>query len=211
MARTEYGCVIVVREAASMPGTFGQYSPWRVGVYKDAEVRDAPGCCAEVPGITIANEIDEAAFATCERPEMDWAAIPRADIYRFVFLHEAGHRVNNLSPAAMLLNDEFRSSAKRAALYRVNEALADRFAWSHLYPRRRFPRARLPRSYFKRLDQEMDELQRALPLTNPRVRTLPCKPGAYIPREHVEAGIPFRKDEATSQGAPKDESRCDCP
>lgn len=192
LARTAYGCVIVVCSSAELGGAWGVNAGWGEAVYKDSAIIDRPGSCTHVPGIRIANAIDIGKFSGARRPEMDWGAIPRSKIYHFVVLHEIGHRLNNFSRAAFLGSCGSGPDAKRLwrTLCNVNEALADRFAWSELFPGRPVPKRALPRSRFDELERDIEELRDMCPLPRVEVRPLPPAP-AYVPRRHVDAGIPW--------------------
>lgn len=179
MARSKYGTVIVVRTRADMGGSWGLNTRWREPVYRNIAITDGPGSRAEVPGITIAAEIELEEFAECERPEMDWGAIPPNDVYRFIVLHEIGHRLHNFSPFELLSRGHLEQWCGR--LSRVNEALADRFAWNELYPGSSLPKRAKSAGAAAEIERDVAALKRLAPLGGVRIEPLPQAPGLFVP------------------------------
>jgi hypothetical protein len=167
------------------------WTPHPIPVYRNATITDGAGCKAEVPGVSIAEEIEADEFAACERPEMDWSAIKPGEIHAFVFLHEVGHRVFNFSWIDFMMRGLGREDEKRwaRALSRANELLADRFAWGQLYPGRPVPRSPAGAARAAEIDKEIAVLQTFLSFGSRNASPLPATPGAFVPCEYVDRGL----------------------
>ena len=89
--------------------------------------------------LTICNQVRVSDFHGANRPEIDLAAIPADRIYEYVSWHEIGHKADNFDRVGFLLSDDMRSDETSRALGRLNEILADRFAWSKMFPNKPLP------------------------------------------------------------------------
>lgn len=196
LCRIRANAVLVVQTPEEMEGLFGSYSPWVVNVYRDTAVTGVPGCGDEVKGIQIVNAIDVDMLQAAKRPEMDWGVIPETQLFRFIALHEIGHVIHNYDYMSLLFcNDTDCSMEERLALYRqaifVNEVLADRFAWSEMFPGEPLP-VRSESTPMETIKQMTSEVEIHVKMRQLRSSfTLPTEDGKYVPVTHVRDGIPW--------------------
>jgi len=210
LARREGGKPLKVVDWRKMEGAFAQQSVWAAPLYVDINKPHL----TEKGVIEIANQIDTDKFYSTKRPELDWRAIPKEQIYRFLVLHEIGHikcgiNLVDLFKFFPLLGYEFiqteeglwmewpprevrlRAIRKRNMAIMASELLADRYAWTHLFPDKDLPIRKGTKTLRKRIEAFIRRHSRFFPSEPRKPNPLPIDPTKFVPREHVEQGIPW--------------------
>lgn len=147
--------------------------------------------------ILVKNLIDTDLFRATTRPEMDWGAIPEEDIYRFIILHEIGHCLNNYDYEWWLPERDSEKGQLYGIVKRINEVLADRYAWEALYPGKPLPVKHRRKTVIKEL---MKKLDRHFKMKDLKKERLPVDPAKYVPWSHEKHGIPFVTPESLERG-----------
>lgn len=215
MVKQEAGVSLLVSSYKKMEHAWGQYSPWALQVFRNAVAPTDVMRYDEVSMITLADRINVNSFRACQRPELDWSAVPDEKIYEFVVWHEIGHRRDNFDMLDFMMNPKHsamdNADPKRywyRAMRRVNEVLADRFAWNKLFPGQSMPIAsgRTP-EYLEKINEDITQLARDFKRGRFPLRPLPPGHAEYIPREMLEnrrlasyTGLAYRAPRLSSSG-----------
>lgn len=145
-----------------------------------------PGLFAEMGVLEIANEVNVAKFHAADRPEIDLSKIPADRIHEYVAYHEIGHVLDNYNSGKGMFTAD-REHAK------VNEVLADRFAWAAMFPGFPVPvRVGCENIDAWLVEQESRLLQQGITKGRPR-RSLPNDSLKNVPTEHVRKRIPWSR------------------
>ena len=188
LTRTEVGCPLSIFDHQEND-EFGFVSFQPEGVYRHLAIREAHGCCCEKVIIHVANQIDIDEFYCTRRPEMNYGRIPEWSIYRFIVLHEIGHRLFDIPE--LLLSFPLSDRDKVRLFLIANEVRADRYAWKNLFPWESFPLKSDDPELLKRV-KSFRRSYRDCFLKKPRdLIPISTDPGEMVPIAHVENGIPW--------------------
>lgn len=202
LARTEASRVFEVKSREDMRGFWGTAHHMVGDVFYDIRMLlnadTLTGTCANVGVLEIAAEIEVAKFQSAMRPEIDLSTVPAERICAFVALHEIGHVCDNY-PALWAfaqhpkLKDPTTNREWMSAMHKVNEVLADRFAWGHLFPGVTLPN----RDGCEDVKNWVEEWTRVFEGSGIRRgmsvdrKQLNSDPATYVPLAHVTSGIPW--------------------
>src|SRR5690242_18518271 len=148
LARRHAGRPFRIKKSEEMEGMWGQWNLMAEGVFRDVRKlgsqTQAAGVFVEIGVFDISNEIRVAEFHGATRPEIDLSEIPPERIYEFVAWHEIGHVVDNFDHWAPILQRNEHSALRdehvwEGCQHKLNEVLADRFAWKRMFPGRALP------------------------------------------------------------------------
>jgi len=210
LVRTEAGCVLSVFDWTDQK-SFASFSYQAEGVYKNSDVREGPGCYCEVPFIKLPNQIDTDRFVRESGREMDYGAVPKDCIYRFLIFHEIGHALYgycNLPFAENLRRHDVETQVRLSNLFHAaNELRADRYAWNRLFPGRPFPNRpdqeeilkknnllseiSTPIRSFDEIWKFMDSHKEWFPSEPKKVDPISINPKEMVPISHIKEGIPW--------------------
>jgi len=184
LARREAGKPLKVVDWREMEGAFARQSIWAAPLYLDIN----EPYLTERGVIEIANQIDTDKFYSTKRPELDWRAIPKEQIYRFLVLHEIGHIRCGIDLVDLF---KFFPLLGRNMAIMASELLADRYAWTNLFPDKDLPIRKGTKTLRKRIEAFIRRYGRFFPSEPRKPDPLPIDPTKFVPREHVEQGIPW--------------------
>lgn len=160
---------------------------------------DGFGAWQEIALLEVASEISIERWHNAIRPEIDLRRVPEDRIHEFVVWHEIGHRLDNYCP--------WEAQTKRrhewSDIQRVNEILADRFAWRAMFPDEPLP----ARAGCEDIDSWL-RLWEARLKGFPRALKKPVVPlSEAIPLEHLKRKIPWSRGIPTDQSDPLAKAR----
>lgn len=153
----------------NMGESWGLYSCWAQSIVRDAAAAEQQSYDERVV-IKLATSINAAVLRSAIRPELDWAALEDDEIYSFVFHHEIGHHLDNFRvwDIFAIPDPEVRDRCHQV-FTRVNEMLADRYAWAQVRPGEAVPLGEAG----KRMQDEMQADLELLNKHTPRIRRSP--------------------------------------
>lgn len=143
IARRHAGRPFRVKKAEEMDGAWGRCDLMVDDTFRDlrklSDRRQTGSVYAEIGILDISNVISVAKFHRANRPEIDLSKIPAERIYEFVAWHEIGHVVDNFDHWAPILQSASDNLLRdeptwKSVLGKLNEVLADRFAWDQMFP-----------------------------------------------------------------------------
>jgi len=192
-ARQHAGSVFEISTSDEMHGTWGLTHMMAGDVFIDLrKLRDSRfegPICDNASVLTICNQVRVAEFHRAQRPEIDLAAIPAEHIYDYVSWHEIGHVVDNFDQLSFLLSVEKRSEETSRAHRRLNEILADRFAWSRIFPDRPLPVRKDLEPVAKWADEWVDRFTSAGIRRGRNATPVTAHPLMSVPVAHVRKGV----------------------
>ncbi len=192
LARTKAACPLSVFDSEKEPYHFASFSFQPEAVYKHLDLIESPGCCCEKTFIKVSNRIDTEKFGQTRTAEIDFGAIPRDDIYKFLVFHEISHKLFDFCEWLLPV---FRNGiAERNRFYAVNQIRADRYAWKTLYPRKRLPKRALnkeDKEVFIEAIKFMDLHKEWFPKEPRKVDPISINPKEMVPVSHIKNGIPW--------------------
>lgn len=189
LVRTEAGCALSVFHWMEKKGRFGYFSWQPEGCYLNSEITEGAGCCCERLLIKIANQIETDRFAKGFRLEMDWGAIPKNLIYKFIVFHEMGHRLFDSNEWNLDISPSDRTTLH--LFYVCNEVRADRYGWKRLFAKEAFPVRSDRRNSLEEITEFMDSHKEWF-LKEPRkVIQISTDPKEIIPIAHIKGRIPW--------------------
>lgn len=152
----------------NMGECWGLYNCWAQPIVRDAAA-DHHSYDERIV-IKLATSINAAVLRSATRPELDWAALEDDEIYSFVLHHEIGHHIDNFKgwDIFAIQDLEVRDQCHRV-LNRVNEMLADRYAWAQVRPGEAVPLGEAG----KRMQDVMQADLALLSKHAPRIRRAP--------------------------------------
>lgn len=198
--RKQSGGVLMVCTPDEMHGLWGSAGGMAGDVFIDTRLlgnaKHDGGVCAHAADIRITNQIKVLDFQGAQRPEIDLRKIPANRIYEYLVWHEMGHLLENFDPWGLFGKgvpaDYANRDDVRSALSQLNEVMADRFAWSQMFPDQRLP-LRRGKAHMKDWAKEWDA---RLSSNGIRRRMAPhhshsTEIWASVPTAHVYKGIPW--------------------
>ncbi len=199
-ARTLAGKVFEVGRIDQM-NCWGRMNVMAGGVLPDAALlrSDKKSIYRDMGLLEIAAEIPIREVATGKRPEIDLHAIPFERVMEYVGYHEIGHATNNFDIWVRTPPTTPGGWARAAPrqdggqVHRLNEILADRYAWEKMFPGRAMP----VRAGAGDVADWVGETIRVLEadgetMVKPR-KPLDLDPLKWIPDDHVSKGFPWSK------------------
>lgn len=190
LAKREAGAALNVQSFKQLQA-FGHFSCMAQCVIKNAAAPCDVRQSDEAACITLASRINVAKLRATTRPEIDWGAIPADRLYEFIFWHEVGHRVDNLDPLDFMTSEyRHRPDFARWRFYftRVNEVLADRYAWNKLFPGQPLPIARRHSAeHLQEIADHIEQFSECFQRGRHKPRPLPEGQAEYIPRLMLES------------------------
>ncbi|MNJ48599.1 hypothetical protein D3C77_437960 [compost metagenome] len=164
----------------NLGGIWGVYSCWAQPIVRDASIDRR--LCDERIAIKLATSVNAGAFRGSRRPEMDWSALDDCEIYPFLVNHEIGHHLDNfLLWDLILAPDQVARDQCHKVIYRVNEMLADRYAWEQVRPGEPLPLSETGKRMQDVMADDLDLLQRHFPRKRRKPKALPGGQYAYVP------------------------------
>lgn len=132
-ARTLAGKVFALRKHTDMKGLWGEYCFMAIGHVRNGKwfTRDDTiglPYFSERSALYIANQVWLGEINGGFRPELDLNKIPRDRFFEYVGWHEIGHVIHNFhmwDPVRPIRHPDLR---------KINEVLADRYAWRQMFP-----------------------------------------------------------------------------
>lgn len=192
-ARRHAGSVFEIATSDDMEGAWGlthmmvgdvftdlrklRASRYEEPIYKNAAV------------LTICNQVRVSDFHGAARPEIDLAAIPADRIYDYVSWHEIGHKADNFDRFGFLLSEGLRSDETSRALGRLNEILADRFAWSKMFPNKPLPVRKGCESVVHWVEEWVSRFISGGIRRGRAVTPVTDDPLMFVPIDHVKKGM----------------------
>lgn len=165
---------------SNLGGIWGEYSCWAQSMVLDASSDWRQ--CDERVAIKLATSVNAGAFRGGQRPELDWSVLDDAEIYPFIVNHEIGHHIDNFSLWDLFLApDQAASDHCHKVIYRVNEMLADRYAWEQVRPGEPLPLSETGKRMAEVMANDLALLQRHLPRKRRLPRALPAGQYSYVP------------------------------
>lgn len=164
----------------NMGECWGLYSSWAQPIVRDAAA-DQHSYDERIV-IRLATSINAAALRSATRPELDWASLEDDEIYSFILHHEIGHHVDNYRGWALFeISDlEARNQCHRV-LGRVNEMLADRYAWGQIRPGEPVPLGESGKRMEEVMQADLALLSKHMPRIRRKPRILPGGQYTSIP------------------------------
>jgi len=198
--RAQAGAVLRCCTPDEMHGLWGATGGMSGDVFIDTRLlgnaEHDGGVCDHAADICITNQIKVLDFQNAPRPEIDLRKIPAERIYEYLVWHEMGHLLDNFDPWGLFGKgvpaDYANQDGVRNALSRLNEVMADRFAWRQMFPGQRLP-VRRGKAHMKGWAKEWDA---RLSSAGVRRRMAPHHPRsaeiwASVPTAHVYKDIPW--------------------
>lgn len=165
---------------SNLGGIWGEYSCWAQPMVLDASSDRRQ--CDERVAIKLATSVNAGAFREGQRPELDWSVLDDAEIYPFLVNHEIGHHIDNFSLWDLILApDQAASDQCHKVIYRVNEMLADRYAWEQVRPGEPLPLSETGKRMQEVMADGLELLQRCLPRKRRKPKALPSGQYTYVP------------------------------
>ena len=162
VAKREAGSILCVHKYSDK-GCWGLTSPMLEGAISDTNY--PASTMIEASAISLADRVNLQAFQSANRPEIDWRAIPPDRVYEFLLWHEIGHLRENFCVFELL---QQKRPGIVAIAYKVNEVLADRYAWRKLFPNHALPmRPGLSSDEQSSINSSIGYLRRIAPLPRP--------------------------------------------
>ncbi|WP_070087287.1 hypothetical protein [Pseudomonas sp. NBRC 111122] len=164
----------------NMGECWGLYSSWAQPIVRDAAA-DQHSYDERIV-IRLATSINAAALRSATRPELDWASLEDDEIYSFILHHEIGHHVDNYRGWDLFeISDlEARNQCHRV-LGRVNEMLADRYAWAQIRPGEPVPLGESGKRMEEVMQADLALLSKHMPRIRRKPRVLPGGQYTSIP------------------------------
>ncbi|MDF0729210.1 hypothetical protein P0Y43_00500 [Pseudomonas entomophila] len=176
----ESGLGLTIATFTELGGIWGEYSCWAQPIVRDAS--SAQIQCDERVAIKLATSINAGRFRNGVRPEIDWSALDDREVYPFILHHEIGHHLDNFSLWDLILApDQETSDQCRKVIYRVNEMLADRYAWEQVRPGEPLPLSETGKRMQEVMANDLALLQRHFPRKRRMPRALPAGQYSYVP------------------------------
>lgn len=170
------GYILEVHEPWEKPGVWGECGYMAMTAIND--VTDPHSRGSEHGYISLATRINAREMSATSRPEIDLSAVPLHLAYEFVLWHEIGHKEWNFSLLDFIFARPGEEKYDRyyAKMRRINEVLADRYAWERLFPGKPMPvRKDLTFVDRRRIELDIEELEEGLgPLTLKERKPLPA-------------------------------------
>lgn len=198
--RKQSGGVLTVCTPDEIHGLWGSAGGLAGDVFIDTRLlgnaEHEGGVCDQAADIRITNQIKVLDFQGAQRPEIDLRKIPANRIYEYLVWHEMGHLLENFDPWGLFGKGVPADYANRddvqSALSQLNEVMADRFAWSQMFPDQRLP-VRRGKAHMKGWAKEWGD---RLSSNGVRRRMAPHHPcsteiWASVPTAHVYKDIPW--------------------
>ncbi|MDM9596956.1 MULTISPECIES: hypothetical protein [Pseudomonas] len=164
----------------NMGGIWGEYSSWAQPVIRD--VSSESRLCDERTAIKLAASVNAGAFRNAHRPELDWAVLEDGEIFQFIVNHEIGHHIDNFSICDLSLtpNREVEDECFKV-MRRVNEMLADRYAWEQVRPGEPLPLSEAGKRLQEVMAADLELLNKNMPRTRRAPKALPSGQYTYVP------------------------------
>ncbi|WP_367852630.1 hypothetical protein [Rhodanobacter lycopersici] len=200
-ARAICGMPIAVRTQQEMGRDWGRVNMMAQDVIIDlAKLRDRRAgqrCYDEIGLIEVSPRVPVAQMHAVHRPELDWSKVPADRMFEFIVMHEVGHTQNNFEPVERAFSKSFPHNDREwgLAYLAVAEAIADRYAWSALFPGEPLPADPQRVVSGDYLNEWMERLPEHLRRTT-RSRSREQDPGKWVPTKHVSKGIPWAPEVA---------------
>lgn len=164
----------------NLGGIWGEYSCWSQPIVRDASSDSR--LCDERITIKLATSVNAGAFRGAHRPELDWSALEDSEIYPFIVSHEVGHHVDNFTYWDItLMPDLVARDECHKVINRVNEMLADRYAWEQVRPGEPLPMSETGKRLLEVMAADLELLNRHMPRTRRAPKALPSGQYAYVP------------------------------
>lgn len=176
----QHGVGLALDTFTNMGGNWGLYNAWAKPIVR--EVLTDRRQMEEKIAIELSTTVDAGAFRMAMRPELDWSQLADDEIYPFLAYHEIGHHIDNFSfwDVMAIQNIEVREQC-RAVATRVNEMLADRFAWELIRPGEPLPLCEWGQTNAEMMANDLALLQRHITRTRRSPRALPPGQYSYVP------------------------------
>lgn len=191
IARKHGGCVIEVKTPEQMKGSFVRWSMWAADVYKDHTMTSGD----EVSAIQLVNTLTVKDFRSMSRPEIDYSSIPPELIFPYLLWLGLGFRSRHYDDFHMqIMPDIDRAIVDRVVreMRFLNQILADRFAWKHMFGDGPPPLSKQGKALQPELFNRFQQVNKYLPLYDrSQKNTLPNGPGEYVPHCHMKDGLPL--------------------
>jgi len=164
----------------NLGGIWGEYSCWAQPIIHD--VSSDSRLCDERIAIKLATSVNAGAFRGTHRPELDWSALDDSEIYPFIVSHEIGHHVDNFAYWDIALMPDLAARDRcHKVMYRVNEMLADRYAWEQVRPGEPLPLSETGKRLQEEMATDLELLNQHMPRTRRAPKVLPSGQYAYVP------------------------------
>jgi len=203
MARVRVGRSIQVKSHEKMRGEHDGRQDWgraREYVLHCLDVRLLRGdsnarVWEESSGIALVPSIPLARLYEVRRPELDWTAVPSERMFEFVALHEIGHYAQNYESwwafeRTLKAKGMERSEIDAIPLRMVNEVLADRYAWSQLFPGSELPTHAERTVPEDRVAYWLDRVAALTPMMK-IAEPMNADPLTFVPENHFKGRIPW--------------------
>jgi hypothetical protein len=164
----------------NMDRMWGCYNAWAKPIVRDVMCDRKQ--VEERIAIVLSTSVNAGVFRREVRPELDWSQLADDEIYPFLACHEIGHHIDNFSfwDVMAIENVEVREQC-RAVATRVNEMLADRFAWEQIRPGEPVPLCEWGQANAEVMANDLHLLQRHIPRTRRSPQALPPGQYSYVP------------------------------
>ncbi|MBI6947101.1 hypothetical protein [Pseudomonas koreensis] len=170
----------------NLGGIWGEYSCWAQPIVRDASIDRR--LCDERIAIKLATSVNAGAFRGAHRPELDWSELEDGEIYPFLVNHEVGHHVDNFTHwDIILMTDLVARDQCHKILNRVNEMLADRYAWEQVRPGEPLPLSETGKRLQKVMAADLELLNKHMPRTRRAPKALPSGQYAYVPASMLKS------------------------
>lgn len=159
---------------------WGEYCSWAQPVVRDVSLDQLQ--CEDRIAIKLAASVKTSALRGAQRPEIDWSALDDGEIYPFIVNHEIGHHIDNFKHWDIILMPdlELRDQCQKV-FYRVNEMLADRYAWEQIRPGEPLPLGETGKRLQEVMAGDLELLDRHIPRTRRAPKALPGGQYSYVP------------------------------
>ncbi|AYN14296.1 hypothetical protein CHR29_03735 [Pseudomonas monteilii] len=176
----ESGLALTIATFTELGGIWGEYSRWAQPIVRDALNDQAQR--DERVAIKLATSINAGRFRSATRPEIDWSALDDSEIYPFILHHEIGHHLDNFSLWDLILApDQVVGDQCHKVMYRVNEMLADRYAWEQVRPGEPLPLSEAGKRLQEVMAADLELLNKHIPRTRRAPKALPSGQYTYVP------------------------------
>lgn len=176
----ESGLGLTIATFTELGGIWGEYTCWAQPIVLDASSDQIQ--CDERVAIKLATSINTGRFRCAVRPEIDWSALDYREIYPFILHHEIGHHLDNFSLWDLILApDQVAGDQCHKVMYRVNEMLADRYAWEQVRPGEPLPLSEAGKCLQEVMAADLELLNKHIPRTRRAPKALPSGQYTYVP------------------------------
>lgn len=164
----------------NLGGIWGEYNCWAQPIIRD--VSSDSRLCDERIAIKLANSVNAGAFRGAHRPELDWAALDDNEVFPFIVSHEIGHHIDNFTYWDIALMPDMAARDEcHKVINRVNEMLADRYAWEQVRPGEPLPLSETGKRLQEVMAADLELLNKHMPRTRRSPKALPSGQYAYVP------------------------------